>query len=254
MCSIVGLNDGADEQNKWVRVLKDVEEVCVRQGGRRRSDAADVLRNRINNEMPAPDASVPGELLGREGAQERRTLQKIRRIQKIARGTAENERNVESAMFQVKPSKLVVPTRDEPLSMFDPATWGMSFPDLFPWGDGLPFLKREANMDATEVFRYLLLREELHYSEGDALLPRWSLSVLWIWFIQLLLSFLFSQDGLVVVFWWFQFLSLVAFVPSMRAGDVASSDVRRAASITVDACDESACDASWLWQTLSCYF
>ena len=61
MSSIVGLNDGADEQNKWVRVLKDVEEVCVRQGGRRRSDAADVLRNRINNEMPAPDASVPGE-------------------------------------------------------------------------------------------------------------------------------------------------------------------------------------------------
>ena len=60
MSSIVGLDDGADEQNKWVRVLKDVEEVCVRQGGRRRSDAADVLRNRINNEMSAPDASVPG--------------------------------------------------------------------------------------------------------------------------------------------------------------------------------------------------
>ena len=56
----------------------------MRQGGRRRSHAADVLRNRINNEMPAPDASVPGQLLGREGAQERQTLQKIRRIQKIA--------------------------------------------------------------------------------------------------------------------------------------------------------------------------
>ena len=254
MSSIVGLNDGADEQNKWMRVLKDVEEVCVRQGGRRRSHAADVLRNRINNEMPAPDASVPGQLLGREGAQERDTMQKIRRIQKIARGTAENERNVEAATFQVKPSKLVVPTRDEPLSMFDPATWGMSFPDLFPWGDGLPFSKREANIDATEVFRYLLLREELHYSEGDALLPRWSLSVLWIWFMQLLVSFLFSEDGMVVVFG-FKFLSLAAFVPSMRcAGDFASSDVRRAASITLDACDQSACDASWLRQTLSRYF
>ena len=77
MSSIVGLDDGADEQNKWVRVLKDVEEVCVRQSGRRRSDAADVLRNRINNEMSAPDASVPRKLLGREGAQERRTLQKF---------------------------------------------------------------------------------------------------------------------------------------------------------------------------------
>ena len=27
-CINVGLNDGADEQNKWVRVLKDMEEVC----------------------------------------------------------------------------------------------------------------------------------------------------------------------------------------------------------------------------------
>ena len=58
-------------------------------------------------------------------------LQKVRNIQKIARGTAENERAVESAMFQVKPSNLVVPSKDEPLSMFEAATWGMSFPDLF---------------------------------------------------------------------------------------------------------------------------
>lgn len=115
--------------------------------------------------------------MGREGNQEKQVLTKIKNIQKIARGTAENDRNVESSMFQVKPSKLVVPTKDEPLSMFEPATWGMSFPDLFPYGDGLPFLKRETNMDATEVFRYLLLREELHDGEGVALLPRWSLSV-----------------------------------------------------------------------------
>ena len=27
MSCIVGLNDGADEQNKWVRVVKDMEEV-----------------------------------------------------------------------------------------------------------------------------------------------------------------------------------------------------------------------------------
>ena len=84
----------------------------------------------------------------------------------------------------------------------------MSFPDLFPWGDGLPFLKREANMDATKVFRYLLLREELHYSEGDALLPRWSLSVLWIWFIQLLLVSVLSPLFQVFVprmVWWLCF-------------------------------------------------
>ena len=65
------------------------------------------------------------------------------------------------------------PSEDEPLSMFEAATWGMSFPDLFPYADGLPFLKRDFNMDATELFRYLLLREELRYTDT---LPRWSLS------------------------------------------------------------------------------
>ena len=140
---IVGLNDAADENNKWVRVLRDVEDVCVRQGGQRRSAAAAVVRNRVNNDVGAADAP-DAPLLGREGLQEQETLRKIRRIQKVARGTAESDRQAEAAMFQVRPSKLVVPTQDEPLSMFEPATWAMSFPDLFPWGDGLPFLKREA--------------------------------------------------------------------------------------------------------------
>ena len=92
-------------------------------------------------------------------------LQKVRNTFRRSRGAAENERAVESAMFQVKPSKLVVPSEDEPLSMFEAATWGMSFPDLFPYADGLPFLKRDFNMDATELFRYLLLREELQYTD-----------------------------------------------------------------------------------------
>ena len=71
---------------------------------------------------------------------------------------------------------------------------------------------------------------------------------------KLLVSLLFSEDGMVVVFE-FKFLRFAAFVSSMRcAGDFASSDVRRAASITFDACDQSACDASWLRQTLSRYF
>ena len=85
-------------------------------------------------------------------------------------------------MFEVRPQKLVVPSRDTPLSMFEPGTWAMAFPTLFPWGDGVPFLKRETSMEASEVFRYLLLHEELQYS-GDAgvedevpALPRWSLS------------------------------------------------------------------------------
>ena len=117
-------------------------------------------------------------LLGREGLQEQQTMRKIRRIQKVARGTAESDRQAEAAMFQVRPSKLVVPTRDEPLSMFEARTWAMSFPDLFPWGDGLPFLRRETPVDAGELFRYLLLREELEHGE-ETPLPRWSLSELW---------------------------------------------------------------------------
>ena len=188
MSCIVGLNDAADEKNKWVRVLKDVEEVCVRQAGQRRSHAAAVIRNRANNDAEGVDPSE-GHLLGREGVQEQETMRKIRRIQKVARGTAESDRQAEAAMFQVRPSKLVVPTQDDPLSMFEPATWGMSFPDLFPWGDGLPFLKRETAVDAGELFRYLLLREELQH-EGATPLPRWSLSELWCVVLLLALFFL----------------------------------------------------------------
>lgn len=72
--------------------------------------------------------------------------------------------------------------QDDPLSMFEAATWAMSFPDLFPWGDGIPFLKRETSLDASELFRYLLLREELEYDE-PAPLPRWSLSAPWSFFV-----------------------------------------------------------------------
>ena len=81
-------------------------------------------------------------------------LQKVRNIQKIARGTAENERAVESAMFQVKPSKLVVPSKDEPLSMFEAATWGMSFPDLFPYADGLPFTPTWMPRSSSGIYCY----------------------------------------------------------------------------------------------------
>ncbi|CAJ1458768.1 unnamed protein product, partial [Effrenium voratum] len=55
-----------------------------------------------------------------------------------------------------------------------------AFPNLFPWGDGVPpFVKRETSMEAAEVFRYMLLREELVYGEEvtQPPLPRWSLSV-----------------------------------------------------------------------------
>ena len=107
-------------------------------------------------------------------------LRRVERVQSLAKGV-EQERRAQGQMFEVRPQKLVVPSRDEPMNMFQPATWAMAFPELFPWGDGVPFVKRETSMEAGEVFRYLLLREELVYGESDAPppLPRWSLSVAW---------------------------------------------------------------------------
>ena len=87
-----------------------MEEVRVRQGGQRRSSAAAVVRNRANNEVGVVEASAR-QLLGREEVEEQQTLRKIKRIQKVARGTAESDRQA-AAMFQVRPSKLVVPTQD----------------------------------------------------------------------------------------------------------------------------------------------
>ena len=179
LSTIVGLNDGADEQNKWVRVVRDLEELRKSPPGARRSHAEELARNRLNNNM---DGQVPDgdrQLLGREGVHERRTINQIRRAQSLARGTAESERRAEASM---RPSELVVPSGAEPASMFEPSTWAMAYPDLFPWGDGAPFLRRDTALDAPEVFRYLLLREELHYisCEDEAvarpMLPRRSLS------------------------------------------------------------------------------
>ena len=65
----------------------------------------------------------------------------------------------------------------------------MAFPELFPWGDGVPFLKRDIALTAEEVFQYLLLREELHYEIGEehtlesqpfAASSRWNASVPWL--------------------------------------------------------------------------
>ena len=87
-------------------------------------------------------------------------LDGIRSVQTLARGM-ERQRVHEQDLFQQPTSKLVVPSRDSPLSMFEPSTWAMAFPDLFPWGDGVPFLRREVPF-------YLLLREELEYEVDGA--------------------------------------------------------------------------------------
>ena len=37
----------------------------------------------------------------------------------------------------------VVPSEEHPTTMFDPGTWAMAYPDLFPYADGVPFLTRQ---------------------------------------------------------------------------------------------------------------
>ncbi|CAK9025806.1 unnamed protein product, partial [Durusdinium trenchii] len=166
--SIVGLNDTSDDENRWLRVCRDVEDLCRRKPRQYDTDAELVVRNRANNDLGVDAAQMEGaNLLGREGAHERGVLRRIRQVQTVAAHGVETERQAQGQMFEVRPQKLVVPSRDTPLSMFEPGTWAMAFPTLFPWGDGVPFLKRETSMEASEVFRYLLLREELQYS-GDA--------------------------------------------------------------------------------------
>ena len=125
---------------------------------------------------------------GREGQHEKKVLQKIVAVQSLARGLQKQREN-EQELFQRAPSKLVVPSKDTPSSMFEPSTWAMAFPELFPWGDGVPFLKRDIALTAEEVFQYLLLREELRYEIGEehtlesqpfAASSRWNASVPWL--------------------------------------------------------------------------
>ena len=156
---IVGLNDDSDEGNKWLRMCRDVEGLCRWKPQQHDTDAQHVLRNRAANEILAEPSAMGGDsgLLGREGAHEREVLRRVKRVQSLAAGGVERERMAQAEMFETRPQKLVVPSQDTPMSMFQAATWAMAFPDLFPWGDGVPFLKRETPMEAAEVFRYLLL-------------------------------------------------------------------------------------------------
>ena len=78
---------------------------------------------------------------------------------------------------------MVVPTGNEPVSMFSPAFWSAFDPIAFPYGDGVFGLEREANLTYNEWCKYLMAREELEYClEGDGAealpesacpVPRW---------------------------------------------------------------------------------
>ena len=172
LCSVIGMNDAADERDKCIRLSKDLESLAEDkwQQGAMRNDAEMLHVRRANNELNAAGSSTdaPAPLLGREGAFERGVLRRVQRVQQHAKDMA-GERRVQQQQYGVKPEKLVVPSEEHPSSMFDPGTWAMAYPDLFPYGDGVPFLVRETKITALEVFQYLLCRDELSYTgPGEA--------------------------------------------------------------------------------------
>ena len=188
--AIVGNNDGSDGSHACMRMCKDLEGLLESKKHLRVetpcNDAERLILYRHDNSVEE------GGLLARDGAEslygpegkfERDVLRRVRKIQSSDRDVVQ-ERRMQDAQFGKKPQKLVVPAHADLANMFDPSTWAMAFPDLFPYGDGVPFLIREAPIEFLETVQYLLRREELVYSvPGDAAVyvgldrPRWAAHV-----------------------------------------------------------------------------
>ena len=61
-------------------------------------------------------------------------------------------------------------TGARPLSMYTPEQWAMSFPELFPYGDGVFGLPRRAPLTFQQCVGMHLLREELEYEVTPAMM------------------------------------------------------------------------------------
>ena len=197
MTAIVGANDGDDRSNACVMLSHELESLLEPQFRGKSVDrmnaAEEVLRLRQQNDVTGDREAVEGAetLLGREGRLEKKVMQRIKKVQRHALDLAQ-ERRVQQSQYAQRPQKLVVPSGQHPVSMFDPATWGMAFPELFPFGDGVPFLVRETKMSFLETI-HLLMRDELvydvpgmdKYQASDR--ARWSSHVSWCCVIELML-------------------------------------------------------------------
>jgi hypothetical protein len=113
----------------------------------------------LQGSASAPGAALP--LLGKDRALERKAHQHVRLIKELAAGCgrAEYERQLQRSVQAVHPAVLVVPVTGEPLSSFDPRTLPMAAPELFPYGDGAPFLDRRTPMTLQGWARMMLMRE-----------------------------------------------------------------------------------------------
>ena len=182
--AIIGANDGDDRSNAYVILSHELESLLEPQfrgkGADRVKAAEEVLRLRRQNDVTGDGEAVEGgeNLLGREVRLEKKGLQ--RHALDLAQ-----ECRVQQSQYAQRPQKLVVPSGQDPVSMFDPATWGMAFAELFSFGDGVPFLVRETKLSFLETIQYLLMRDELvydvpgmdEYQASDR--ARWSSHVSW---------------------------------------------------------------------------
>ena len=131
--AIVGANDGDDRSNACVMLSHELESLLELQFRGKSVDRAEDWRRLVKKVM---------QRIKCKDAQERR---------------------VQQSQYAQRPQKLVVPSGQDPVSVFDPATWGMAFPELFPFSDGVPLLVRETKMSFLETIQYLLMHDELVY-------------------------------------------------------------------------------------------
>jgi hypothetical protein len=195
--ALIGQSQDEDEPLRFLRLAEEWRALVTpdrvgASAGRERSLASAVMERRLQNRLhrgeaagdagdgagsgrgalTAVSAGVPEEggggaeaaelpLLGRDRVLERRAHEHVRLIKDLAArcGRAEYERQLQRSVQAVHPQVLAVPVTGEPLSSFDPRTLPMAMPELFPYGDGAPFLDRRTPMTLQEWARMLLMRE-----------------------------------------------------------------------------------------------
>ena len=67
----------------------------------------------------------------------------------------------------------VVHTGSVPLSMYSPEYWQKCFPEMFPYGDGVYGILRDAPLTFREWASYLLERTELEYDDEESGVEAW---------------------------------------------------------------------------------
>ena len=172
--ALIGGSEYADKRFTWFKLgmqLTELQESTNRSPGYR-NEAEQTLYDRVQNAMPGEAVDVSeadSSLQGTEASRQRRVVNKIKSIQEAAKTMGEQNvaRQLEANMFNQAPQRLSIPTGETLSNTFEPLTWAMAFPEIYPWSDGMPFLLREQRMSFQECISYSLLREELEYTMPD---------------------------------------------------------------------------------------